>query len=376
VDFLVRHDTMVSRGWLALSWVLALGLVWMERFFFRRIVYTLRERGHLLSPALIVGANQEGVALLEQLEHWSTSGLYILGFIDEIMPVGSKVTETAGVLGKLDDLERIVKEQHIQDVIVAQTALEKAELLTVFQSVTRFEGVNLRLSSGLFEIVSTGLRVKELASVPLVEVAKTRISGLDAFIKSVMDNTLSSAILLAFSPLLLLIAVLIKIDSLGPVLHRRRVMGVNGTQFDAFKFRTMQVNGDYLLKGRPDLQAELEQNYKLKIDPRVTRLGRVLRKFSLDELPQLVNVLRGQMSLVGPRMISPPEMEKYGKWGLNLLTVKPGLTGLWQVSGRSDVDYSERIQLDMQYIRNWTIWQDVYIIGVTLPAILKNKGAY
>ena len=117
-------------------------------------------------------------------------------------------------------------------------------------------------------------------------------------------------------------------------------------------------------------------NYKIIDDPRVTRLGKMLRKWSLDELPQMFNVLRGEMSLVGPRMISPPEMEKYGKWAMNLLTVKPGLTGLWQVSGRSDISYEERVRLDMQYIRNWTIWQDLYLILVTLPAVLNQKGAY
>ncbi len=153
-------------------------------------------------------------------------------------------------------------------------------------------------------------------------------------------------------------------------------MGVNGSQFNAYKFRTMRIDGDNMLEDQPELKAELESNFKIKDDPRVTRLGKILRKFSLDELPQLINVLRGEMSLVGPRMISPPEMGKYGKWGMNLLTVKPGLTGLWQVSGRSDIDYQERVRLDMHYIRNWTIWQDLYLIAATLPAVIKKKGAY
>jgi lipopolysaccharide/colanic/teichoic acid biosynthesis glycosyltransferase len=178
------------------------------------------------------------------------------------------------------------------------------------------------------------------------------------------------------SPLLLIIAVAIKLDSPGPVIHRRRVMGVNGKQFDAFKFRTMRIDGDAILDSHPELKAELAQNHKLKDDPRVTRLGRLLRKYSLDELPQLINVIRHEMSLVGPRMISPEEMEKYHQWGTNLLTIRPGITGLWQVSGRSDISYEERVRLDMFYIRNWTVWLDLQLLIRTLPAAIKGEGAY
>ena len=138
----------------------------------------------------------------------------------------------------------------------------------------------------------------------------------------------------------------------------------------------MYNNGDEILQAYPELVIELEREHKLKTDPRITRVGAFLRKYSLDELPQLFNVLLGQMSLVGPRMISPPEMTQYGKWGMNLLTVRPGITGLWQVSGRSDVSYEERIRLDMYYIRNWTIWMDIYLLLATIPAVIKKKGAY
>jgi exopolysaccharide biosynthesis polyprenyl glycosylphosphotransferase len=375
-DYLARQESMVSRGWLVISWLLSLLMVVLFRFCFRRLVYLLRKKGHLLSPAVIVGTNTEGLALATQLRQQDTSGLYLLGMIGRSKPESDDATVKVRYLGELDRIDEIIKHNQVRDVIVAQTALERDELLEVFQIVTRLDGVNLRLSSGLFELVSSGLRVKELAYVPLVEVSKTRISGLDAFMKIVLDYCLTIPGIILLSPLLAIIAVLIKRDSPGPVIHRRRVMGVNGTQFDAFKFRTMLVDGDRLLDDDPELKENLKNDYKIKNDPRVTRLGKILRKWSLDELPQLFNVLRGEMSLVGPRMISPPEMEKYGKWGMNLLTVKPGLTGLWQVSGRSDIDYEERVRLDMHYIRNWTIWQDLYLILVTLPAVLKQKGAY
>jgi lipopolysaccharide/colanic/teichoic acid biosynthesis glycosyltransferase len=181
----------------------------------------------------------------------------------------------------------------------------------------------------------------------------------------------------SLSPVFLVLALLVRLDSPGPILHRRRVLGASGSQFDAFKFRTMYVNGDALLRDRPELGEELRANHKLKEDPRVTRVGRWLRKCSLDELPQLFNVLLGQMSLVGPRMITAEEAEKYGRHRVNLLTVKPGITGLWQVSGRSDISYDERVQLDMYYIRNYSVWLDLQILFVqTLPAVIRGHGAY
>ena len=153
-------------------------------------------------------------------------------------------------------------------------------------------------------------------------------------------------------------------------------MGKHRKEFDAFKFRTMHVDGDKILDRYPELKAELARNHKLKVDPRITRVGNFLRKYSLDELPQLLNVILRQMSVVGPRIITTAEMEKYSKWDINLLTVNPGLTGLWQVSGRSDTTYEERVRLDMQYIRTWTIWADIYILLRTIPAVLKSQGAY
>ncbi|MGH7462997.1 MAG: exopolysaccharide biosynthesis polyprenyl glycosylphosphotransferase, partial [Longimicrobiales bacterium] len=223
---------------------------------------------------------------------------------------------------------------------------------------------------------TTGLTVHAFAYVPLVRVNKVRLTGADEALKFFLDYAISITSLILLSPLLLLITLVIRLDSRGPVLYRRRVMGVNGRQFDAYKFRTMHVNGDAILAARPDLQAELTRNHKIKHDPRITRVGRILRRTSLDELPQLFNVLKRQMSLVGPRMISPDEMEKYSQWGINLLTVKPGITGLWQVSGRSEISYEERVQLDMYYIRNWSLWLDLQLLLQTAPAVIRGTGAY
>jgi exopolysaccharide biosynthesis polyprenyl glycosylphosphotransferase len=236
--------------------------------------------------------------------------------------------------------------------------------------------VKIRFSSGLYEIMTTGLTVTSFAYVPLVGVNPVRLTGTDRVLKTLLDYCLVIPGLILASPILLLLALLIKLDSPGPIIHRRQVMGVNGKKFNAFKFRTMHENGDDILKQFPELMAELEETHKLKNDPRITRIGKILRKFSLDEIPQAFNVLFGQMSLVGPRMISPPEMDKYDRWNMNLLTVRPGITGLWQVSGRSDISYEERVRIDMQYIRNWSIWLDIHILLQTIPAVLKGRGAY
>jgi exopolysaccharide biosynthesis polyprenyl glycosylphosphotransferase len=246
----------------------------------------------------------------------------------------------------------------------------------LFQTFGVSDGITIRLSSGLYEILTTGVEVQEIGNVPLLSINRVRLTGGDVVLKRVLDITVSFVALLFLLPVMAVIAIAVRLDSRGTIIHKRRVVGVGGKTFDAYKFRTMHVNGDEILAGSPELQRELEENQKLKDDPRVTRLGRILRPTSLDELPQLFNVLRGQMSLVGPRMITEQERRLYGKWRTNLLTVKPGITGLWQVSGRSDLNYSERVALDMHYIRNHSIWLDLYLLWLTVPAVLKKKGAY
>ncbi len=195
-------------------------------------------------------------------------------------------------------------------------------------------------------------------------------------VKLALDYAIALPGLLLIAPLLILLAILVKLDSPGPIFHRRRVLGQNGRVFDAFKFRTMYVNGDEILARYPKLRQELNKNYKLKCDPRVTRVGTFLRKFSLDELPQLLNVLARDMSLIGPRIIAPDEIGKYGQYGQTLMAVMPGLTGLWQVSGRSNTSYDERVALDMHYIGEWSVWLDIKILFLTIPAVLKGDGAY
>jgi exopolysaccharide biosynthesis polyprenyl glycosylphosphotransferase len=367
---------IIARGWLLLAWGLSFLLTAFGRFWLRRLVYSLRRKGYFLTPAVIVGANDEGSSLAEQLLSWKTSGLHLVGVVDNQATSETFAVHDLPVLGTLDMLEEIVVKHQIEEVILAHSALSRAEVIAIFKHYGFSNKVNLRLSSGLFEIITTGLEIKEFADVPLVKVQKVRLTGIDNVLKFMLDYGLAIPGVILALPLLILIAIVIKLDSPGPVFHRRRVMGVNSRQFDAFKFRTMYVNGDEILAAYPELQARLAKQHKLKNDPRVTRVGHLLRSFSLDELPQIFNVLLNEMSLVGPRMISPAEMDMYNHWAINLLTVRPGITGLWQVSGRSDIPYKARVRLDMHYIRNWTIWLDLHLLLRTIPAIIKRRGAY
>ena len=370
-------DFIVARAWLLLAWFFAFLFTSLGRFMLRRVVYLLRRQGFFLSPALIVGANEEGLSLARQLLTWQTSGLHILGFVDSKFPAGTPVVDGLYALGKVEQLDKLIQHYKVEDLILASSAFSTRDsLLDIFRKYGIASGVNVRLSSGLYEIITTGLSVQEFAYVPLVGINQVRLTGIDRILKLALDYSTTLLGLLVLWPVLLVIAILIKLDSPGPVIHRRRVMGVNGRHFDAFKFRSMVVNGDEVLAKYPELQEELAKNHKLKNDPRITRIGNFIRKTSLDELTQLFNVLRREMSLVGPRMISPEEMEMYKKWGINLLTVRPGITGLWQVSGRSDITYEERVRLDMHYIRNWSIWMDLQLLFQTLPAVIKKRGAY
>ncbi len=371
---------LIARGWLLLAWLLTIFLVGIERFTFRRVVYSLRSRGHFMTPTYIVGANSEGVAIAEQLSSVAMAGINIIGFLDDKLHVGEEVLPGLVVHGPTNRAEELVARFGVERMIIATSGVQRDNLLDLFRRFVNSETVSVWMSSGMYEILTTGVRMQDVGSVPLVSVNRVRLTGINVVMKMFLDYLGALAMLVVLSPLFLAIIVIMKRTDPGPIFYPRRVVGVGGKEFDAFKFRTMVVNSqevlDDLLERDPEARAEYEQYYKLKNDPRITKIGQFLRKTSVDELPQLVNVLRGEMSLVGPRMITLEEVERYGQWGLNLHTVKPGITGLWQTSGRSELTYEERVRLDMRYIRNYSIWLDVQILFQTIPAVLMSKGAY
>jgi lipopolysaccharide/colanic/teichoic acid biosynthesis glycosyltransferase len=182
--------------------------------------------------------------------------------------------------------------------------------------------------------------------------------------------------LLVFSPLFLILPFLIKIQSPGPVFFKRKVLGRKGKPFSALKFRTMVKNADEILQKDLDLNDRYLENFKLRKDPRITTIGYFLRKFSLDEIPQLFNVLKGQMSLVGPRMMTSEELALYKDKREQVLQVRPGMTGVWQISGRQDVPFSQRMKMDIDYVKNWHFWEDILILLKTVPVVIKGRGAY
>ena len=208
------------------------------------------------------------------------------------------------------------------------------------------------------------------------EVAESGVSPWYEPAKRALDVLISGLLLLLAIPLLIPISIAIALDSRGPVFFHRRVVGKGGRPFHALKLRTMVENGDAEVSRDSRLAEEYGNNHKLRCDPRVTRVGRLLRKASIDELPQLINVLLGQMSLVGPRMISFPELEKFGPWRDKILQVKPGVTGLWQVNGRSDLPYEDRVRLNVYYVDHRSLLLDLKILAKTIPTVISGRGAY
>ena len=373
ISFFYELETM-ARAWLVLVWAGSIAAVWVGRFLFRRLVWGLRSRGHLRRPTIVIGANEEGRALTAQLMASTAAGAEILGFVDCGTAGDLRQADGPPILGGLSDLEHLVELYAVEDLVIATTAVSRQDLLDLYSTFGHDERVQLRLSSGLFEILTTGIQVQDVGGIPLMSVHRVRITGLDAILKAALDFAVASIGLLVLSPLLLVLAVVVRLDTPGPILFRRRVLGRNGRQFDAFKFRTMIY--DRRVRRETSPFADRRGVVKTAHDPRVTRTGKFLRRTSLDELPQLINVLRGEMSLVGPRMINPDEVDRFGKWRLNLLTVKPGITGPWQVRGRATLPYEERVRLNMEYIRDYSIWRDLEILLRTVPAVLRGTGAF
>ena len=373
--FLFPDNLVLARGWVILTWLFSFLSISTGRFLIRRAVYRLRYKGLFQKSTIIVGSNTEASLVAHQLLNAKSSGLKLIGFI-RCGDNASGIQERLSCLGHLGDLHDVIRKNRNAVILLINSAISRDELLNIFQEYGTSKDIEMRMSTGLYEIITTGVQVKEDGMVPLLTINNVRLTGTDQILKFILDYSLVIPAAILLFPFFLFIAVLIKLDSRGPVIYRRRVMGVNGKQFDAYKFRTMRTDGDQILSTHPELMEEYKSCFKIKDDPRVTKLGKFLRKTSIDEFPQFFNILKNEMSLVGPRMICPDELEKYNQWGINLLTVKPGLTGLWQVRGRSDISYEERVQIDMFYIRNWTIWMDIQIIFQTIPSVIFRRGAY
>jgi exopolysaccharide biosynthesis polyprenyl glycosylphosphotransferase len=260
-------------------------------------------------------------------------------------------------------------------VFVAASALTTAQMQAVMKQM-RLQDVEVRVSANLPETLSTRIAPQPVGGITTLSVRPVRLSGSQATAKRTLDLVGSALALIVLSPLFAAIALAIKLTSPGPVLFRQTRVGRHGERFTLLKFRTMVDGADEQRRQLLDLNEASGPLFKIRSDPRVTRFGRWLRKWSLDELPQLANVLRGDMSLVGPRPSLPEEAAKYFDEQVDRLEVRPGMTGLWQVSGRSDASFDEYVRMDLFYIENWSVSYDLFILGRTIPAVLAGRGSY
>jgi exopolysaccharide biosynthesis polyprenyl glycosylphosphotransferase len=371
VSFLLDERLVISRAWILIYWAMLLTTVAAGRFLMRRLVYRLRLAGHLTKRVIVLGGGAQASELAQHLHGTTAGGLQVAGILDPQAIWGDEPV----ALGAGLRLRHLIAGAKADAVVVSAASVPQSTLARIVRELANLP-TELHLVPGMYEILTTGVEVREVRGLPLVTMNKVRITGYDRIVKQMLDYTVATLALLALSPILFGIALAVRLTSPGPIFHRRRVVGQCGRRFDALKFRTMYVDGDAILAQHPELAERLARDGKLKDDPRLTPIGGWLRRWSLDEFPQLLNVLRGQMSLVGPRMISETELDRFGHWRQNLSTVKPGLTGLWQVSGRSNLGYDDRVRLDMHYIRNYSIWSDLEILARTIPAVLAGDGAY
>lgn len=332
----------------------------------------LRRRGIGLRRVLIVGEGSLGRMIIQNIVAQPELGYQIIGFVDDEPhpPIGR-----FPYLGNCADVARLVHQRDLAEVIIALPSASHQKITEILIACARLQ-VSFRLVPDFYELSLNQVDVTEINGIPLIGLRTPTFPGVERLLKRAMDIAIALAALAVASIPMLIIAILIKLDSPGPILVRQVRVGRQGCAFKFYKFRSMRDRADQELK---DLLAKNEASgpiFKIRNDPRRTRVGRWLRRFSLDELPQLFNVLKGDMSLIGPRPPFLHEVEKYEAWHRRRLDVAPGLTGLWQVSGRSDIPFEEMALLDIWYIENWSLSLDVKILLRTVPAVLFGYGAY
>lgn len=340
----------------------------------------LQRKQLLQTPVIIVGAGKTAELLVKSLRNDPGMGYKIVGLLED-NKVQEGILEQYPVLGGFADAERIIAETGVSRVFIAAPGLKDHDLgMLIYRIQPLVE--NMGVITNLVAVPTGTVEVESIFNEKLLilRLKNNLARPLNRFIKTIIDYTLTIIGVILISPFLLFIAAWIYKDSPGPVIFRHIRIGKNGKPFPCFKFRTMCNNADKklqeLLANDAEARAEWEMDFKLKNDPRITKSGAFLRRTSLDELPQLLNVLRGEMSLVGPRPVIEAELPRYGDFLDDYLMVKPGITGMWQVNGRSDTTYDERVQMDSWYVRNWSVWLDFILLWRTIKAVFKCEGAY
>jgi len=343
-----------------------------------RVVVTLQGRRHR-RPApgrrniLIVGSGDKAREMGQLVARYSDWGLKTLGYIarnqEDIVSPG--VT----VLGTIADIPQIVEQNVVDEIIFVGSKPSDLDSLDEILPICKEQGIRTRVAIDLFPAKVSNVSMEFLENVPILTFSTTPDHAFSLFVKRVMDIVISAATLVVLSPFMALIGILVKLTSKGPVIYRQVRCGLYGRRFVLFKFRSMKDGAEDVLWEIKHLNEMDGPVFKMRNDPRVTPLGRFLRKSSIDELPQFWNVLKGDMSLVGPRAPLPDEVKEYSRWQRRRLSVKPGITCLWQVSGRNEIDFHEWMKLDLDYIDNWSLALDLKILLRTFPVVLLGKGA-
>ena len=370
------HDNLLSRTFLLILWPLQTIALILPRFILREWHRYARRKGYTFREILIVGRNDRSAGLVREIEELPELGIRILGFIDapnaqpDVVSIGEYK-----VIGSLDSLEAILRDNVVDEVFVF---LPIKSFYSEIEEIVRFcenIGIEVKIPTDLFSLKLARLTISLYGNIPLIGLYTGPKMDGRLVVKRLIDMVISAILLVILSPLFLLIGVLIKGTSRGPIFFRWKVVGRNNRDFTGYKFRTMLSNADEL---KETLMAQNEMSgpvFKIKNDPRITPVGKWLRKFSLDELPQLWSVLKGDMSLVGPRPPSRKELEGFNLWQRRKISLKPGLTCLWQVNGRNGIsDFSEWCRLDLEYIDNWSLGLDLKILLKTAWVVFRGTG--
>lgn len=340
----------------------------------RRIAQSqLRQRGLGVERVLIVGAGEMGRAVMRTFAARPDLGYRVVGFVDDNPAKGDLGRFRA--LGRLDDVRYIIKAERVDELIITLSWANHKQIMQLVRAAEKL-GVRARVVPDFFQLSINRLDFSDIDGIPLLGIKEASIPRAGRWVKRGLDLLLAGLSLIVGAPLMGLIALLIRLETPGPIFFRQERVGEHGRPFLIYKFRSMRRGAE---EEKEQLEALNEADgplFKIKNDPRITRVGRWLRRSSLDELPNLFNVLRGEMSLVGPRPALPAEVAQYEPWHRQRLEVSPGMTGLWQISGRSHLSFEEGCLLDIYYIENWSLGMDVTILLRTLPHVLLREGAY
>jgi exopolysaccharide biosynthesis polyprenyl glycosylphosphotransferase len=363
----------VSRTWIASLFVAGLVLTSTSRIIVRRATRILQAHNVVGERVLVVGTNEEARTIARNLSRQQWLGYAPVGFVDT--GNGSfGLIDNLPVAGTVEEVAEAVLVTDATAVIVAGTALTPGELPALCARLQALD-VDIRVSAGLGQVAASRITVEPLDGVAVLSVRRNQLTNRQAFLKRLVDVFASVTLLTLLAPLMGAIALAVKLSSKGKVIFSQIRVGESGRPFTIYKFRTMVCDAEQRLVDLRDHNEADGVLFKMKLDPRTTSVGRILRPLGLDELPQLWNVLKGEMSLVGPRPPLPNESARYDEWVAGRLKVKPGITGLWQVNGRHELSYADYVRYDLFYVENWSLIMDLYVLAKTVPAVLNRKGA-